>query len=141
MNMKPEKKFSSYWQDIKAIMGIILFYLFISLVFDIGCPILWLTGISCAGCGMTRAWFSVFHLDLKAAFYYHPLFWLPVIVAFFYFFKNRFSKHVLLILSTTAVLLFLIVYILRMLNPADTIVIFQPWEGFIGKIISRLLKI
>ncbi|MBR4981148.1 MAG: DUF2752 domain-containing protein [Lachnospiraceae bacterium] len=118
-----------------------MFYLFISLIFDVGCPILWITGISCAGCGMTRAWISLLHLDFKTAFYYHPLFWLPVVILFFYFFRNKMTKNASLILSTIAILLFLITYVLRMLNTSDSIVIFQPWEGIIGKIISQLLKI
>ncbi len=29
---------------------------------------------------MTRAWLSFFQLDIKAAFYYHPLFWLVPII-------------------------------------------------------------
>lgn len=139
--MKSSKKFPADLQDIRAIIGIVMFYLFISLIFDVGCPILWITGISCAGCGMTRAWISLLHLDFKTAFYYHPLFWLPVVILFFYFFRNKMTKNASLILSTIAILLFLITYVLRMLNTSDSIVIFQPWEGIIGKIISQLLKI
>lgn len=40
------------------------------------CPILWLTGVPCPGCGMTRACGALLHLDIAGAFYYHPLFWL-----------------------------------------------------------------
>ena len=140
MNLKQKKVFSSKWQDIKAMIAIILFYFFMSMIFNIGCPILWITGISCAGCGMTRAWLSVLRLDLKAAFYYHPLFWLPAIIMLVYFIKNKIPKRVLWLLSTAAISLFLITYILRMLDTSDFIVIFQPWEGIIGKIISRLLN-
>ena len=46
-----------------------------------GCPIRLVTGVSCAGCGMTRAWLSVLRLDLRQAFYYHPLFLLPPVGA------------------------------------------------------------
>ena len=140
MNMKQKTFFSSNWQDIKAVIGIALFYFFMSMVFDIGCPILWITGISCAGCGMTRAWISLLHLNLKAAFQYHPLFWLPAIMAVVYFLKNKLPKRVLSILSAGAIFLFLIVYILRMSDTSDSIVIFQPWEGIIGKVISQLLN-
>lgn len=45
-------------------------------VFVIGrCPVYWLTGIPCPGCGMTRAFEALLHLDIAGAFYYHPLFW------------------------------------------------------------------
>lgn len=138
--MKQKKLFSSEWQDIKAIIVIILFYFFMSMIFDIGCPILWITGISCAGCGMTRAWISLLHLDFKTAFYYHPLFWLPAIMVVVYFLKSKLPKRVLSILSAGAIFLFLIIYILRMSDTSDSIVIFQPWEGIIGKVISQLLN-
>ena len=138
--MKPKNLSSSEWQDIKAIIVIILFYFFMSMIFDIGCPILWITGISCAGCGMTRAWISLLHLDFKAAFHYHPLFWLPAIMVVVYFLKNKLPKRVLSILSAGAIFLFLLIYILRMSDTSDSIVIFQPWDGIIGKVISQLLN-
>ena len=43
------------------------------------CPLLHLTGIPCAGCGMTRALFAFFHGDFAAAFRCHPLFALPLL--------------------------------------------------------------
>lgn len=138
--MKPKNLSSSEWQDIKAIIVIILFYFFMNMIFDIGCPILWITGISCAGCGMTRAWISLLHLDFKAAFHYHPLFWLPAIMVVVYFLKNKLPKRVLSILSAGAIFLFLLIYILRMSDTSDSIVIFQPWDGIIGKVISQLLN-
>lgn len=42
----------------------------------VGCPVRFLTGVSCPGCGMTRAWLEALRLDLPAAVAYHPLFWL-----------------------------------------------------------------
>lgn len=41
----------------------------------IGCPIKFMTGISCPGCGMTRAWLEALQLHLSVALAYHPLFW------------------------------------------------------------------
>ena len=43
-----------------------------------GCPLRALFHIPCPGCGMTRAFVSAFQLDFHAAFLYHPLF--PVFV-------------------------------------------------------------
>lgn len=37
-------------------------------------PYKYITGISCAGCGMTRAWIALLHFDINTAFMYHPLF-------------------------------------------------------------------
>ena len=47
------------------------------------CPFRALTGLPCPGCGMTRAWISLLHGDLSAAFRFHPLFWaVPVLLVF-----------------------------------------------------------
>lgn len=43
---------------------------------DIGCVFKTVTGLSCPGCGMTRAWLAALRLDLVAAVAYHPLFWI-----------------------------------------------------------------
>ena len=47
------------------------------------CPILWLTGVPCPGCGMTRALTHAVRLDFAGAFYYHPL-WFAVPPAVLY---------------------------------------------------------
>ena len=67
-------------------------FLLLNLV-GIGCPIKFLTGISCPGCGMTRAWISIFKLDLAAAFRYHPMFWSVPILCALYLFDGRIFKH------------------------------------------------
>ena len=89
-------------QNISALFTIAVFYLILESVFGITCPILFLTGISCAGCGMSRAWFCVLRMDFTGAF--------------------RFGA----------------VYILRMLDTADSIVVFQPEKGAIFSLISQL---
>lgn len=52
--------------------------MFVMSATGIGCPIKYLTGISCAGCGMTRAVFSALTLNFEDAFAYHPLWALPI---------------------------------------------------------------
>ena len=47
----------------------------------IPCALYQLTGLQCAGCGLTRAAAALLHLDLTAAFSSHAL-W-PVFVAYF----------------------------------------------------------
>lgn len=59
--------------DLQAILIIAAFYAVMELA-GITCPIRYLTGISCAGCGMSRAWISLLRLDAASAFAYHPLF-------------------------------------------------------------------
>ena len=67
-------------KDIQALAAVALFYIVIESL-GVTCPILFLTGISCAGCGMSRAWLSLLRLDLAGAFAFHPLFWLTVAAA------------------------------------------------------------
>ena len=49
-------------KDLRALGGIVLFYVVIESL-GVTCPILYLTGISCAGCGMSRAWLSLLRGD------------------------------------------------------------------------------
>lgn len=37
------------------------------------CPVQWLFGVPCPGCGMTRAHLALLRLDFAQAWYYHPL--------------------------------------------------------------------
>lgn len=80
-------------QNISALFTIAVFYLILESVFGITCPILFLTGISCAGCGMSRAWFCVLRMDFTGAFRYHPLFWiLPIGIMLFLFWDKNTKK-------------------------------------------------
>ena len=78
-------------KDIQALAAVALFYIVIESL-GVTCPILFLTGISCAGCGMSRAWLSLLRLDLAGAFAFHPLFWLPVPAAALLLFR-MFSRN------------------------------------------------
>ena len=56
----------------------------LSHVTGIGCPIKFFTGISCGGCGMTRALAALVSLRIRDAFYYHPLVLVPPIYCVLY---------------------------------------------------------
>lgn len=56
-----------------------VFVLILSRAGLLRCPLNTVFGIPCPSCGITRALISVFHGDMAAAFFYHPL-W-PVIVS------------------------------------------------------------
>ena len=65
---------------ICAVTAVVVLYTAMESI-GITCPIKFVTGISCAGCGMSRAWMAFFQLDIAKAFAYHPLFWLvPIAV-------------------------------------------------------------
>lgn len=125
--------------DIEAFCIIVVFYLFLQMVLGIGCPIKFLTGISDAGCGMSRAWLSVLHLDFGRAFYYHPLWMLPVPAVLAILFKKRIPEKIYRLLVVCFVALFLMVYFYRMFFvPDQDIVVFRPWEGFIWRSIETI---
>ena len=79
-------------EQVTAVLAVALFYGALQLA-GITCPIKYITGISCPGCGMTRAWLSVLRLDIAAAFGYHYLFWtVPILYLFFWFDGVLFKK-------------------------------------------------
>ena len=59
--------------------GILLLWIWLNLP----CLFRTVTGLPCPGCGMSRAWMSVAHLDFSVAVSYHPMFWsVPVFWVF-----------------------------------------------------------
>lgn len=106
-------------------------------ILGITCPILFITGISCAGCGMSRAWLSLLRLNISNAFYYHPLFWFPALTVFVFLFKRKILKEWCL----AGVILFLAVYGGRMISGRDKIVVFRPEEGALFRSIAGIIQI
>lgn len=75
------------------------------------------TGLPCPGCGMTRAFMAVFHLDFHTAFFWHPLWPLVLIGPLLYYFafrageKGRLYKRAIIFVS---LVLLITTYIIRM---------------------------
>ena len=61
-------------------------------VLKIGCPFKTIFKIPCPGCGITRAYLSVLHLDFAKAFEYNPMFWSVPILFLLMLFDDKF-KH------------------------------------------------
>lgn len=125
-------------KDLRALAGIVLFYIAIESL-GVTCPILYLTGISCAGCGMSRAWLSLLRWDIAGAFAYHPLFWLPVLAAALLIFQRRMSRRVFRWGMGIVCVLFVLVYLARLMWLDDPVVVFQPSRGLIGRLVSGAL--
>lgn len=106
-----------------------------------GCPIRFFLGISCPGCGITRAWIRVLHLDLAGAFACHPLFWMAPLIAAAFVFEGfiDFKKYRWVVIL--AAILFIGVYLIRILWFPDEIVSFAPQEGFLWQLASRLFSL
>ena len=122
---------------IKAISVIILFYIAIESI-GITCPIKFLTGISCAGCGMSRAFLAALKLDFVSAFHFHPLFWLVIPTVLLFVFRNKITFFKICFILIVAI--FIITYLIRMFQPNDDIVVFEPQAGFIYRVIHKLIQ-
>ena len=109
----------------------------IMIVMGLPCPIKYLTGVSCAGCGMTRAFTAAFSGDLAAAFYYHPL-WLFVPVVMCVLIVAHFSKKKRLFNVTLAIGLgvMLTVWLVRLIDPNCNVVTVDMSQSIWGKIVS-----
>lgn len=113
-------------------LTVLVLLILIAYLLDAGCIFKKITGLSCPGCGMTRAWLSVLKGDIEMAFYYHPLFWMVAVVPFLILFRNRIAeRHFNLILISFIVLLMLC-YLIRLFTGSD-IVSFNPYESLIIK--------
>jgi len=99
-----------------------------------------ITGLPCPGCGLTRAYLSLFRGNFTKAFEYHPLFLLPLVVLIILIYNkcrvNRFF------IDEKVAIYFLIailtVYILRMIFLFPK---YKPMDINYDGIIPRLLKL
>ncbi len=96
-------------------------YVFIFIMlFVYKCPIKAIFGVSCAGCGLTRAMVCAIKLDFVNAFNYHPLFGLVAVNLMYLIVKPYIKKHIKIRLSfeiailIITVLSLIIVYLIRM---------------------------
>lgn len=119
---------------LTAVLAVAALYTVFSIL-GIGCPIKWATGISCAGCGMTRAYLSLLHLDIRHAFIYHPLFWsVPlVLLIFVLYMAGKIPARIANCIKYLTACLFIVVYVVRLLNPEDTIVVAHIEEGLVWR--------
>ena len=94
-----------------------LYYKFYS-IYHIGIPCIFhkITGLYCPGCGITRALFALFELDLKKALQYNILIFIIGPFLLYYFIKKTYnwilSKEEKKILPNILVYLILIITIL-----------------------------
>ena len=124
-----------------ATLLIAALYLFLFAI-GITCPIKYVLGISCPGCGMSRALFYLFTWRPATALYYHPLvFLLPLFLLtytlLFYKKKQKAAKHLLLF----GALLLLLVWLYRLHFTSTDIVVFCPQNGAIGRFFTLVASL
>lgn len=144
----------------KNICDLLLFLVILVLLnFFYTCPFRLILGISCPGCGMTRALHSMLRLDFSGAFHYHPLFWTIPLIFIYLFAKyitsllfkrknntsehssyvsfqsrcRKFEKYAVIFLC----LLYIITYIIRILCKSEVLV-FDFTQSLIYRIFNRL---
>ena len=122
---------------ICAVTAVVVLYTAMESI-GITCPIKFITGISCAGCGMSRAWMAFLHLDIAKAFAYHPLFWLVPIAVIVLLCKSKINIKFYKIFMFTIAGAFVIVYLYRMFIGTGDIVVFEPQNNILFRIIQKL---
>ena len=117
--------------------AIFLLYAFFFAV-GITCPIKYLTGVSCAGCGMTRAWVHALTLHFPEAFGYNPVFWIVPFLLFLLWLQKRKPVPARIGLGICLGIM-LLAYCIRMTDPTDTVVVFAPKDGSIYRTIHGVV--
>ena len=124
-------------QDLAALAAIAALYVALHFL-GMGCPIKAITGVSCAGCGMTRAWLEVLSGNWAAAFAYHPLFWTIPLGVLVFLFRRRLPRPLTSALLWAACIAFVAVYAVRLADPTDSVVVFAPETGLFHRILRLL---
>ena len=122
---------------ITSVTAVVVLYVILE-SFGVTCPIKYITGISCAGCGMSRAWIALLHFNIHEAFMYHPLFFLPPVVVIFMLLKSKINIKFYKIFMFTMAGAFVIVYLYRMFIGTGDIVVFEPQNNILFRIIQKL---
>ena len=107
-------------------------------VFGIGCPIKYMTGISCPGCGMSRALYSCLKLDFSAAFHYHPLFFMVPVILVLVFFSDKLKPKIKNIIVLIIAVLFIGVYIIRLIGGENDVIQIDVGKSLAARIIGLI---
>ena len=119
---------------ITSVAAVVVLYVILE-SFGVTCPIKYITGISCAGCGMSRAWIALLHFNIHDAFMYHPLFFLPPVVVIVMLLKSKINIKIYMFTIAGA---FVIVYLYRMFIGDGNVVVFEPQNNIVFRIIRKL---
>lgn len=120
---------------LKAVVIILPVYAVLYII-KAPCPLYGMFGISCPGCGMTRAWLALLRGKFGLAFEYHPLYIYPLIFLVGYTFKNDIKPIIIKISAYFMLVSFIVVYFIRLYYPGN-VVVFEPHNGLVFKILSH----
>lgn len=130
--------YKKYKGAISLALGLGIYVLFLQLS-GIHCPIRFLFGVSCLGCGMSRACISAICFDFSSAFEYNPC-WvlvLPLGISALSF-KMRGRELAMKLCIGAFCLCLALVYGARLYLGGDSVVSFEPQNGVIFKLFRRI---
>lgn len=125
-------------KGLVAVAVIVAAWIAAFLLFGMTCPIKYFFGISCPGCGMTRAYISVILLRFNRAFYYHPLWPLVPVFGVLYFIVGKNHRTVRRVTLTVALAVMLLTWVVRMAVGPHEIVGFNPSESLLSRLYSLI---
>ena len=103
------KRWNGNHTEWKAAFAVAALYLLLAAIGH-GCPIRWITGIPCPGCGLSRAYLAFFRLVFREAFACHPLFWaVPVMFGAVFWWErkgSRWARNLALVLGAAFLLIY-----------------------------------
>ena len=120
-------------------LGLALAALLLHLL-GIGCPIRRLTGIPCAGCGMSRALLLLLQGRLREAAAYHPLVFLAPAALAVWCFRRRIPPRMMKALLAAAIAAFITVYVIRLFLK-DPVLRPDLSEGLILQVITEVKNV
>lgn len=135
---KVVKETKSGWKVRMRLAIIIVAIYIIFNIFGAGCPIKFLTGISCPGCGMTRAILAAIRLQFNEAFYFHPLFGLVPFMFALYLFEDYLKPIHVKYIWIVILVLFLVVYFLRLFIFKNDIVSIDIYNSSVIRFIQTI---
>ena len=119
------------------VLLIVVIYL-VTCMLTTGCPIKFFTGISCPGCGMTRAYAALLKGDLTAAFGFHPL-WPTAPFLFLYMMtEGLYSRRLSGILTISFTSMYFITYIIRLIFFRNDIIGIDLYNSFVVQLIIKI---
>jgi len=132
------------YQDIKeqkvGIIAVMLYYLSTRFLLPISCPFVFVSGLPCPGCGLTRAGIAVltgqFYRAFELNFFIYPIIVLVFIFCFYRYILRRKAKY-LTWAAVAVVILLLAYYVFRMITvfPGD-----PPMSFYQNNLLQRFIN-
>ena len=115
-------------KEVVSIIAFLIIYCAVTMLLHIPCPILWITGVSCPGCGITRATLALCRLDIGQALYYNPSIFVVIAAVALLVLCRRSPKAKKWIIGIAASMM-LGIYIYRMAVLHAPVLQFEPAQG------------